>query len=129
MFFIRQNSVEKVPVGPVIAVGDGFTPVTTLDLSTADEAEAILHDNGTVIDLSGYTFAAIATADGYYHLTLHADISGTVGHMVVVINDDNLCLPLRASFTVLEEAVYDAMYAAGALGPQATQADIAVGNS
>jgi hypothetical protein len=39
-----------------------------------------------------------------------------------------LCLPVKSSFTVLEEAVYDAMYAAGALGPQAVQTDIAVGN-
>jgi hypothetical protein len=121
MFVIRQNATHKVVLGPAVAVGDGFTPVTTLDVSTADEAEAILHDNGTVVDISGYTWAAIATADGYYHLTLQAAISGTVGHLTIVVNDDNLCLPLRADFTVLEEAVYDAMYAASATGPlQAT---------
>lgn len=121
MFFIRQSATHKVVLGPAVAVGDGFTPVTNLDVATADEAEAILHDNGTVIDISGYTWDAIATADGYYHLTLHADISGTVGHMTVVVNDDSLCLPLRADFTVLEEAAYDVMYAASATGPlQAT---------
>jgi hypothetical protein len=37
--------------------------------------------------------------------------------MTVVINDDSLCLPLRADFTVLEEAAYDAMYKAAAEGP------------
>jgi hypothetical protein len=123
VFFIRQNATHKVVLGPAVAVGDGFTPITTLDISTSDEAEAILHDNGTVVDISAYTWAAITTADGYYHLTLQSGISGTVGHLTIVVNDDSLCLPLRADFTVLEEAVYDAMYAASAAGPlQATTA-------
>jgi hypothetical protein len=74
----------------------------------------ILHDNGTVVDISGYTFAAIATADGYYHLTLQSGISNTVGHMTVVINDDSLCLPVKAEFTVVEETIYDALFAASA---------------
>ena len=116
MQFIRQSATHKVVIGPVVAVGDGFTPVTTLSVSTADEAEVILHDNGTVVSISGYTFAAITTADGYYHLTLQSGISGTVGHMTVVINDDSLCLPVRQDFTVLEEAVYDQMFAAAAPG-------------
>lgn len=126
MFNIRQGATHKVVIGPVVAVGDGFTPVTTLDVATADEAEVILHNNATVVDISGYTWAAIVTADGYYHLTLHADISGTVGHMTVVINDDNLCLPVRADFTVVEEAVYDALYAADAVGPNTTTPPTAV---
>lgn len=112
MLFIRQNSTDKVVIGPVVAVGDGFTPVTTLVLTgagAADEAEAILHNNGTVVDISAYTFAAIAVADGYYHLTLAAGISGTVGHMTVVINDDSLCLPVRADFLVLPANVYDSL--------------------
>lgn len=113
---IRQGATHKVVLGPVVAVGDGFTPVTTLALSTADEAEVILHDNGTVVDISGYTFAAITTADGYYHLTLQSGISNTVGHMTVVVNDDSLCLPVKADFVVLEEAVYDMLYASGATG-------------
>lgn len=116
MYYIRQGSTIKVVIGPAVAVGDGFTPVTTLALSSADEAEVILHDNGTVVDISGYTWAAITTADGYYHLTLQSGISNTVGHMTVVVNDDSLILPLRADFTVLEEAVYDAMFAGSALG-------------
>lgn len=122
MLYLRQGATHKVVVGPVVAVGDGFTPVTTLALSTADEAEAILHDNGTVVDISGYTWAAITTADGYYHLTLQSGISGTVGHMTVVVNDDSLCLPVKAEFTIVEEAVYDAFFAASATGVPAAGA-------
>ena len=119
MFFIRQNATHKVVLGPAVAVGDGFVPITNLAISSSDEAEVILHDNGTVIDISGYTWAAIGTADGYYHLTLQTGISGTVGHMTVVINDDSLILPLRADFTVIEEAVYDRDYKAAATGVDA----------
>jgi len=122
MLYIRQNATHKVLIGPVVAVGDGFTPVTTLSVATADEAEAILHDNSTVVSISGYTFAAITSADGYYHLTLQSGISGTVGHMTVLINDDSLCLPVKADFTVVEEAVYDAFFAASGTGVPAAGA-------
>jgi len=125
MFYVRQGATHKVVIGPAVAIGDGITPVTNLALTTADEAEVILHNDGTVVDISGYTFAAIATADGYYHLTLAAGISGIVGHMTVVINDDSLCLPVRADFMVIEEAVYDAMYAVDAAGPNTTVPDAA----
>lgn len=118
MLFLRQGATHKVVIGPVVAVANGYVPVTTLSLATADEAEVILHDNGTVVDISGYTLDAITTADGYYHLTLQSGISNTVGHMTVVINDDSLCLPVKAEFTVIEEAVYDAMFAASAAGYQ-----------
>lgn len=110
---IRQGATHKVVIGPVVAVANGYVPVTSLTLSGADEAEVILHDNGTVVDISGYTFAAITTADGYYHLTLQSGISNTVGHMTVCINDDSLCLPVRQDFVVIETAIYDGLYADG----------------
>jgi len=116
MLYIRQNATHKVVLGPFVDVGDGFTPETGVTLSTADEAEAILHDNGTVVDISGYTWAAITTADGYYHLTLQSGISGTVGHLTIVVQDDSVCLPVKADFTVLEEAVYDLFFASSATG-------------
>lgn len=114
MQFIRQGATHKVVVGPFVDVGDGFTPETGITLSGADEAEAILHDNGTVVDISGYTWAAITTADGYYHLTLQSGISNTVGHLTIVVQDDSVCLPVKAEFTVLEEAVYDQLFASSA---------------
>jgi len=116
MQYIRQGATIKVVVGPAVAVANGYVPVTNLTLSGADEAEVILHDNGTVVDISGYTWAAITTADGYYHLTLQSGISNTVGHVTVVVNDDSLILPLRQDFTVVEEAVYDQLFAASAPG-------------
>jgi len=126
MFFVRQGATHKIVVGPAVAVANGYVPVTTLTLSGADEAEAILHDNGTVVDISGYTFAAITTADGYYHVTLQSGISNTVGHVTLVINDDSLCLPIRVDYTVVEEAVYDQLFAASAPGAATVAALTAV---
>ena len=120
---IRQGSTHKIVIGPVVAVGDGFVPITNLAISSADEAEAILFDNGTVIDISAYTFAAIAVADGYYHLTLQTAISNTIGHLTIVINDDSLCLPVKADFIVLDTGIYDTLYGdtAGELATEAKQ--------
>lgn len=115
---LRQSTQIKVVIGPVVAVGDGFTPVTTLSLSTADEAEIIKSDAGSVTDISAATFAAITSADGYYNLTLTTSHTDTVGLMTVLINDDSLCLPVKATFQVVEEAVYDALFAASAAGYQ-----------
>lgn len=124
MLFIRQGATHKVVLGPFVDATDGFTPEVGITLSGADEAEVILHDNGTVVDISGYTWAAITTADGYYQLTLQSGISGTVGHMTVLVNDDNVCRPVKAEFTVLEEAVYDRDYKTSATGlDEATIAD------
>jgi hypothetical protein len=121
-FPLRQGATHKVIIGPVVAVGDGFTPITTLALTTADEAEALVHDSVTVVDISGYTWAAVTTADGYYALTLQSDITGTVGHMTVLINDDSLCLPVRADFVVMDTGIYDSIYADAAVGLATTAA-------
>lgn len=114
MRFIRQNATHKVVIGPFVDVGDGFTPETAVTLSGADEAEAIRHDGTTVVSISGYTWAAITTMDGYYNLTLQSGITDTVGHLVIAVHDDDVCLPVRAEFTVVEEAVYDALFASAA---------------
>jgi len=117
MLYIRQNATHTVPVGPFVDVTDGFTPETGITLSGADEAEALQHDTGTVVDISGYTWAAITSMDGWYNLTLQTGITDTVGHLTIAVHDDSECLPVFMQFMVVEEAVYDAMFAASAPGP------------
>ncbi len=80
MRVLKADTTVKVVVGPVVAVGDGFTPVTTLSLSTADEAELMKHDASAVTDISSNTFAAITSMDGYYNLTLTAAQLDTEGN-------------------------------------------------
>jgi hypothetical protein len=108
---IRAGATYKIQIGPVVAVGDAFTPVTTLDLSTADDAVAILHDNSTVVDIAAYTFAALTNAAGYYHLTCQTGITNTVGNLTIAITDTSLCLPVKACFQVMTASAYDLLYA------------------
>ena len=117
--FIRQNDTGKIGIGPAVDVTDGATMETGLLLSTADSARARLGDD-TTVDISGYTWAAITGMDGFYDLTLQTGITDTVGPLDIVIEDVSLCLPIYQRFYVVEETVYDALYAASAAGFSAT---------
>ena len=112
--FLKADTEVKVVIGPVVSISDGITPVTTLALATADEAEILKHNAAAVTDISGGTMAAIASADGYYNLTMTTGYTDTEGMLVVLINDDSLCLPVKAHFMVVNANVYDSMYAAAA---------------
>jgi hypothetical protein len=110
---LRANTAVKVVCGPFVAVGDGFTPQTSVVLSaTADEAQLIKHENATDVDISGNTWAAIdaTNARGYYHLTLTASNLDTNGMLSVVFADDSVFLPVRHDYMVIPEAAYDAKY-------------------
>jgi hypothetical protein len=128
---IRQSTSRVVRIGPAVAVGDGFTPVASLTLSGADEAEALRAAGAATLDISGATFAAVTGSDGWYNLTLDTTATNTVGDLTVVVNDDSLILPLFARFTVLPAVNYDALYvtapgAAGGLLQVGTNADFDV---
>lgn len=114
MQILRQSTQIIVRIGPAVAVGDGFTPVASLSLGSADEAELLKANTTTTTDISGATFAAITGCDGWYGLTLTTSHTDTVGCLDVMINDDSLILPIYARFQVIEEAAYDAMYASSA---------------
>jgi hypothetical protein len=117
--FIRQNDTGKVGIGTAVSVADGYTVTSALLLSTADSARARLGDD-TTVDISGYTWAATASMDGCYDLTLQTGITDTVGPLEIMIEDVSLCLPIYVRFYVLEETVYDALFAASSLGFSAT---------
>ncbi len=110
--FLKADTVTDLVIGPVVAVGDGFTPVTNLVIGSADEAEIIKHNSQTVTDESGATLSAIANADGYYNFTATATCTDTEGRFTLLINDDSLCLPVRDDYMVVNANVFDSMYAA-----------------
>jgi hypothetical protein len=115
MQFLKADTNTEVLIGPVVAVGDGFTPVTTLSPSTADEAELIKYGGAsalTVTSISGSTMTAISGADGYYTLDISTGNTDTEGFLTVLFNDDSLCLPVRHDFMVVNANVYDSLFAA-----------------
>ena len=111
MLYLKADTITEVTVGPAVALGDGFTPVTNLVGSTADEFELIKHGATTTTTVAG-TLAPITGADGYYALDLSATDTNTEGRLVLLINDDSLILPLRHEFMVVNANVYDSLFAA-----------------
>jgi hypothetical protein len=114
MQVLRQSTQIIVRVGPFVDVTDGFTPETGITLGAADEAEALKANGAATVDISAATWAAITGADGWYNLTLTTALTDTVGCLDIVVHDDSVCLPVFARFQVIEEAAYDAIYAASA---------------
>jgi len=115
MLYLKADTNTEVLVGPAVDVNDGFTPITNLTLSGADEAELIKYGGAsalTVTDISSNTFAAITGADGYYTCDLSTGNTDTEGFLVLLINDDSLILPIRHEFMVVNANVYDSLFAA-----------------
>lgn len=106
---LKQSTEIKVRVGPFVDVGDGFTPETGVALSTADEAELLKSNGAGTVDISGATWAAVTGADGWYDLTLTTSHTDTLGELVVVVQDDSVCLPVFARFQVVPANVYDSL--------------------
>ncbi len=119
--YLRQSTSRIVRMGKFVDVTDGLTPETGIVLSgltgAGEQAEVMKAGGGNSIAIDGNTFVAVTGAEGYYDLTLGTGDTDTVGDLTVAVSDDDVTLPVEATFTVLEEAVYDKMYKATAVGP------------
>lgn len=109
MQYLRADTQVIVTIGPFVDATDGLTPETGVTLSGADEAEIIKHGSTSVVDISGATWAAVTGCDGYYSLTLTTSHTDTEGMLIVVVQDDSVCLPVKAEYMVLAAQVYDSM--------------------
>ena len=111
---LRQSTGLVIRVGPFVDATDGVTPETGITLGAADQAEILKAAGAATADISAATWAAVTGADGWYNLTLTTSHTDTIGELVIVIQDSSVCLPVFVRCQVIEEAVYDAMYAASA---------------
>lgn len=114
--FLRQSTAIDIRMGPFVDATDAVTPETGITLGAADQAE-VLKENGAATVAMGGTFAAVTDADGWYDYTVASGDVDTVGEVVFVVQDLSVCLPVAVRAFVVEEAVYDAMYNASAVGP------------
>lgn len=120
MHWLRQSTGMDIRVGPAIAT-DGVTPVTTLALGTADQAEALKHNGAATVDISSNTFAAVTGCDGWYDLTLTTTDTNTLGQLDIVIQDSSLMLPIFKSFMVVPSNVWDSLFGSDILDVSVTQ--------
>lgn len=117
---LKQSTAVVVHVGPFVDVGDGFTPEIGVTLSGADEAEALKHAATTTTSISGLTFAAVTSCDGWYALSLGTGETDTLGHFTVIVQDDDVCLPVHMRFEVIPANEYDS----GILGTDTLNVDV-----
>jgi hypothetical protein len=104
----RQSTARTVTVGPVldadgVAVTDGV--VADFKASKNGAAPAALNGSATLTHRNS----------GHYSLALTASDLDTVGSVEVVIDDTVNACPTKV-ITVVEEAVYDGLFAASAVG-------------
>lgn len=113
MLYLRQSTAsQSVVIGPFVDSADGNTAETGL---TIDAADIRLSKNGANIvgkNSGGGTHDEL----GYYTITLDATDTNTVGRLQLMVHESG-ALPVYHEFWVLEEAVFDAMFAASAVGP------------
>jgi hypothetical protein len=108
MLIARQSTARTVIVGPVLdADGVAVTGGVVADFKIAKNGGAPAGLNGSATLTHRHT--------GFYSLALTASDLDTVGQAEVTIDDTvNACQ--AKEITVIEEAVYDALFAASATG-------------
>lgn len=112
MMFLRQSTAVDIGIGPFVDATDGVTAETGLTLSQADIR--LKKNNGAWAQVNDATSAA-HEENGWYEKELDATDTNTVGILLIAVNESG-ALPVWQEYTVLEEAVYDALFAASAAG-------------
>lgn len=113
MIFLKQSTAsQSVLIGPFVDSTDGVTAETGLTIANTDIRLSKAGGNMAAKNSGGATHDEA----GWYTITLDATDSNTVGSLQVSVAVSG-ALPVFAEFQVLEEAVYDALFASGATGP------------
>lgn len=112
---IRQSTEITAKIGPFLDATDGVTEETGLAAG------------GTEISKNGGAYATgpvLGThdAEGWYPITLTATHTDTVGRLRVKSQNAATHLPVWIELQVVEEAIYDAMFASGATAPATASA-------
>lgn len=122
MIYLRQSTAsQSVVIGPFVDSTDGVTAETALSIANTDVR---LSKNGANI-VSKNSGGGTHDENGWYTITLDATDTNTVGRLQLHVNKTG-ALAVWHEFQVLEEAVYDLLFAASATG-QVTVADFASG--
>jgi hypothetical protein len=110
--FLRQSTASQTRVTPRFVDDTDFkTPETALTIANTDVK---LSKNGAA-EASKNSGGGTHLGSGRYALTFDATDSNTVGELAVGIVISG-ALPVELKYFVLEEAVYDALFAASAPG-------------
>lgn len=112
MTILRQSTAVTIKLGPFLDSTDGVTAEGSLTISQADIR---LSKNGGNYAQKNDTNAATHDELGEYDVALDTTDTATVGRLRVMVQESG-ALPVWRDFQVVEEAIYDAMFAASATG-------------
>lgn len=115
MHILKQSTAVDVLIGPFVDSDDGYTAETGLSPSVK------LSKNGQALAAKNDATTPVHDADGYYNCELDATDTNTVGTLVLSVVGDATSLPVRHEFQVVEEAIYDSLFAASAAAFDANQ--------
>src|SRR5690606_10046926 len=109
---LRQSTAVTVEVGPFLDSTDGSTAETGLTITQPDIR---LSKNGGSFAQKSAAGTATHMENGYYSVSLSATDTNTVGRLRLHVAKAG-ALPVWMDFYVVEEAIFDALYAANATG-------------
>ena len=124
--FLRQSTKTSIVLGPFVDDTDGKTAETGLTVGSIDVdlykfsntvPQAIttsITPNASGSD-SGNANDMVHIANGYYSLEISTGNTDTCGPLKLTANISG-ALPVWASFHVVEETIYDALFAGSATG-------------
>ncbi|NIV10440.1 MAG: hypothetical protein GWN62_03830, partial [Aliifodinibius sp.] len=114
---LKQSTAVDVLIGPFVDEDDGKTAETGLTLAQADIK---LSKNGQTLAQKNDNTSASHDANGYYNCELDATDTNTCGQLTLIVHESG-ALPVRHDYHVVEEAIYDALFAASAVGFDSNQ--------
>lgn len=115
--FLRQSTAsQEILLGPFVDSTDGNTAETALTIANTDIN--IFKEGATTLATKN-SGGATHISGGYYYAVLDATDTNTVGQLEVHVKVSG-ALAVKREYQVVEEAIYDAVYAASANGMTAT---------
>ncbi|KKL94616.1 hypothetical protein LCGC14_1862870 [marine sediment metagenome] len=113
MPFLRQSTAQTIRFGPCLDKTDGVTEETALTLAQADMR---LSKDGGAFAQKSAAGNATHDSDGWYSTALSTTDTATVGELILNVHQPANMLPVWMRFYVVEEEVYDDLFAASAVG-------------
>lgn len=106
--YLKQSTAQTVRFGPFLDSTDGITAETALTIAQADMQ---LSKDGGAFAQKNASGNATHDADGWYSTSLDATDTATVGELILQVTVSG-ALPVWTRWYVVEEAIYDAFFAA-----------------
>ena len=117
--YLRQATAVDVLIGPFVDSTDGDTAEESLTITASDVR---LSENGGTVHAKNDSTTCVHDEKGFYNCELDATDTATCGQLFLFVHESG-ALAVTATYHVVEEAVYDAMFGASSAGPlQATTA-------